>query len=133
MKLNRLFALLLMGAVTVLPAMAEVQTVNGKVVSVLTGPSNQKLERTSRGIHLIVQTSAESAVSPNKTINLHLGPEAWLQKSLKRIPKQQPLTFKVFKTAALPKDHYLVQSIETKDTVIQYRDGAMKPLWSKKR
>ncbi len=151
LRTTRLLALLLVfGGLMSLAQAAETQQITGKVLSVVTGPSNYKLEHTNRGVHLIVVTTAPeasepvvedseplpavpSAIAPGKTLNLHLGPSVWLQKSLNKIPKNQPLTFHVFKSGALGKDHYLVQSIETKTTIYQYRDKSMKPLWMKKR
>jgi hypothetical protein len=101
-----------------------IEDMSGTIKDIKTGPCERTTGRSVEGAHLIVQ--AESG----KTINLHLGPVAALEDVLDHLSAGQQITFKAFRTDAMPQDAYVAKSLQAGDTTFDLRDDSLRPNWA---
>jgi hypothetical protein len=101
----------------------EVVSLSGKVLTVETGPCPSTTGRALAGTHLWVKTQG-------KKLNIHLGPAEVVQDLADQMPRGTQITIEAYRTAAMPEDHYVAQTLKFEGSTIQLRDAGFRPYWA---
>jgi hypothetical protein len=96
----------------------------GRITAINTGPCELTTGHGRVGTHLMVQGPE------GPPWNLHVGPTTVVASIVQALPKNQPVHFTVFRTAAMKPDHWVVQSIKTVDHEYTLRDQSLRPVWA---
>ena len=105
----------------------EVVTLSGKVLKVKTEPCKTTTGPAYLGTHFLLKTSK------GEKMNVHLGPADTVNYVTDRLPVGEKVAVKAFRTAKMPENHYVAQSVAFDGTTIELRDESLRPLWAKSR
>jgi hypothetical protein len=100
-----------------------VQTIVGTLKEIKTGPCEEATGASPIGTHLILQADKE-------TYNLHLGPASEVKDVVGIVRVGEKVETTVFRTARLPKDHYVAVTVKSGDKEIVLRDDSLRPRWA---
>lgn len=103
----------------------EVVSLSGEVLAVETGPCKKTTGRADVGSHFLLKTPK------GKELNIHLGPAAAVDYILERLPVGKKVTVQAFRTAKMPKNHYVARSLTFDETTIRLRDEGLRPVWAR--
>ena len=103
----------------------EVISLAGKVLVTETGPCKNTTGRAYVGSHFILKTPK------GKKLNIHLGPAAVVDYIVAQLTVGKKLTVRAFRTAKMPVNHYVAQSLTLDGTTIRLRDEGLRPFWAR--
>ncbi len=103
----------------------DVVSLSGKVQIIDIGPCEGTTGRASIGAHFILETP--EAVE----LNIHLGPEAAVDFVTRQLPIGKKVTVNAFRTAIMPKNHYVAQVVAFDGKSIRLRDENLRPVWAR--
>ena len=103
----------------------EVVTLSGKVLTVKTEPCKMTTGRAYIGTHFLLETPE------GKELNIHLGPAAAVDYVTDQLSIGEKVTVDAFRTAKMPQNHYVAQSLAFDNTSIRLRDVSLRPLWAR--
>ena len=103
----------------------EVVSLSGEVLAVETGPCKNTTGPADVGSHFLLKTPK------GKRLNVHLGPAAAVDYIVEQLPVGKKVTVGAFRTAKMPKNHYVAQSLAFGDSSIQLRDEDLRPFWAR--
>jgi len=102
----------------------EVVSLSGKVLRIESGPCKMTTGRATVGTHFLLQTTEK------KELNIHLGPAAAVARVADQLPIGKKVTVRAFRTARMPENHYVAQSLLIDGASIRLRDESLRPLWA---
>jgi len=105
----------------------EVVSLSGKVQAVETGPCENTTGPADVGAHFLLKTPK------GKKLNIHLGPAAAVDYVVEQLAVGKKVTVQAFRTAKMPANHYVSQSVTLDGTTIRLRDEGLRPLWARGR
>jgi hypothetical protein len=100
-----------------------VQKIVGTLKEIKTGPCEEATGGSPIGTHLILE--ADKA-----TYNLHLGPVSEVKDVVGIVSVGEKVEATVFRTARLPKDHFVAVTVKSGDEEIVLRDDSLRPRWA---
>jgi len=98
---------------------------SGKVLKIMTEPCKMTTGPAYLGTHFLLKTSK------GKRLNIHLGPADTVDDVAEQLPIGEKVKVDAFRTAKLPEDHFVAQSVAFDGTTIQLRDKNLRPLWAR--
>ncbi len=102
----------------------EVTSFSGKVLATETGPCKNTTGPADIGSHFLLKTPK------GRKLNIHLGPAAAVDHIVKQLTVGKKVSVYAFRTAKMPADHYVAQSLTLDGTTIRLRDESLRPLWA---
>jgi hypothetical protein len=105
-------------------AKPEVVSLSGKVLATETGPCEKTTGKAVVGSHFLLETAE------GKMLNIHLGPADAVDYIVKQLIVGKEVTVRGFRTAKMPQDHYVAQSVAFGETTVQLRDEGLRPFWA---
>lgn len=104
-----------------------VVTVEGKLVSVETGPCEKTTGFAGIGTHLMLEGENGQAV------NLHLGPAAAVASYVEGLETGETIVAAAFRTDKMAADHYVAVKVTAGDHSLTLRDETLRPFWAGQR
>jgi hypothetical protein len=80
--------------------------------------------RADVGAHIFVEGA------DGQRSNVHLGPVAAVDSLLDRLPDGTEVSARVFRTDALPPDHYVAVDVTVDGETVRLRDDGLRPAWA---
>ncbi len=105
-------------------AKPEVVSFSGKVLATETGPCEKTTGKAVVGSHFLLETAE------GKKLNIHLGPADAVDHIVKQLTVGKEVTVRGFRTAKMPQDHYVAQSVAFGETTVRLRDEGLRPFWA---
>ena len=102
----------------------EATSLSGEVLAVETGPCKKTTGPADVGSHFLLKTHN------GKELNIHLGPAAVVDYIVEQLSVGKKVTVDVFRTAKMPTNHYVAQSLTFDGTTIRLRDEDLRPFWA---
>lgn len=102
----------------------EIVSLSGRLVEIKTGPCEKTTGRSPIGTHLLLETDK------GDKLNIHLGPDAAVAKTVAKLSIGQKMTAKAFRTDKMPEKHYTAQSLTFGKTTVELRDAGLRPVWA---
>ena len=103
----------------------EVVSLSGKVLATETGPCEKTTGPADVGSHFLLVTPK------GKKLNVHLGPAAVVNHIVEQLTVGKKVTVHAFRTAKMPVNHYVAQSLTLDGTTIRLRDEGLRPFWAR--
>ncbi len=103
----------------------EVVALSGEVLKVNTEPCKMTTGPAYLGTHFLLKTPK------GEELNVHLGPADRVSYVTEQLPLGENVTVNAFRTAKMPENHYVAQSVTFDGTTIQLRDENLRPLWAR--
>jgi hypothetical protein len=97
---------------------------SGKGLATETGPCEKTTGRADVGSHFLLKTPK------GKKLNVHLGPAAAVDYIVDQLTVGKKVTVHAFRTAKMPDNHYVAQSLTLDGTTIRLRDEGLRPFWA---
>lgn len=101
----------------------EVQSIEGTLREVKTGPCEHTTGRSPVGTHLMLE-------GKDANYNLHLGPESEVQDVVKLAKIGEKVAATAFRTDRHADEHYVAVTVMLGDEEIRLRDAALRPRWA---
>jgi len=101
----------------------EIVPLSGKVLGIETGPCQMSTGRSSLGTHFLLETP------DGEKLNVHLGPAAAVKRIADQLPVGKEVAVEAFRTAKMPENHYVAQSVAFDGNTIRLRDETLRPFW----
>jgi hypothetical protein len=105
-------------------ATPEIVGLEGKVSAVKTERCQMTTGRAYLGTHFVLKTADK------KELNIHLGPAGVVDSISAKLSAGAKVKVKAFRTAAMPENHYVAQSLTIGDDTIKLRDENLRPSWA---
>jgi len=102
----------------------KVVTLSGKVLATETGPCKNTTGSAVVGSHFLLKTPK------GKKLNVHLGPADAVDYIVEQLTVGKRVTVHAFRTAKMPDNHYVAQSLTLDGATIQLRDQGLRPCWA---
>jgi len=102
----------------------EVVSLSGNVLATETGPCEKTTGPADVGSHVLLVTPK------GKRLNVHLGPAAAVDYIVEQLTVGKKMTVRAFRTAKMPDNHYVAQSLTLDETTIRLRDEGLRPFWA---
>ncbi len=102
----------------------ELESLSGKIVSVVTAPCEKSTGRSDEGTHMFVEDA------DGKEWNVHLGEAVALRKIVPKLREGRPVEVTAFRTDKMPEGHYVAKSLSLDDEAIELRDDNLRPFWA---
>lgn len=103
----------------------EVVTLSGSVLKVTTEPCKMTTGPAYLGTHFLLTTPQ------GEDLNIHLGPADAVAYVAEQLRVGENVNVDAFRTAKMPENHYVAQSVALDGTAIQLRDEGLRPLWAR--
>ena len=103
----------------------EVVALSGKVLKVQTEPCKMTTGPADLGTHFLLKTPK------GEKLNIHLGPADAVDYVTKQLRVGEKVTVDAFRTAKMPENHYVAQSVAFDGSTIRLRDESLRPLWAR--
>jgi len=107
-----------------LPVKPAVVSLSGKLLSIRSGPCENTTGWAVSGTHILLETQK------GRELNVHLGPTATVGYVTERLSVGKEVKAKAFRTAKMPKHHYVAQTLAVDGKSIRLRDADLRPLWA---
>ncbi len=98
--------------------------VDGRIVSVETGPCAKTTGRSSIGTHVILRTSQ------GDECNMHLGPAGMVREAVESLTEGDSVRARVFRTDAMPQGHCVCIEMISGGKTVVLRDDGLRPVWA---
>ena len=102
----------------------KVVTLTGNVLEVKTEPCKMTTGPAYLGTHFLMKTPK------GDKLNIHLGPTDAVTYVTEQLPVGGKVTINAFRTAKMPENEYVAQSVAFEGATIQLRDENLRPLWA---
>ena len=103
----------------------EVVSLSGKVLAVETGPCKNTTGPADVGSHFLLK------MPKGEKLNIHLGPAPAVDYVVEQLTVGKKVTVHAFRTAKMPDNHYVAQSLTLDGTTIRLRDEGLRPFWAR--
>ena len=103
----------------------KVVTLTGNVLEVKTEPCKMTTGPAYLGTHFLLKTPKGAK------LNIHLGPAEAVAYVTEQLLVGKRVAVDAFRTAKMPENHYVAQSVAVDDTMMQLRDERLRPLWAR--
>jgi len=107
-------------------ATPDIVSLSGKVLKVEAEPCKMTTGRALVGTHVLLETSN------GDELNIHLGPKVEVDQIAEQLTVGTEVLVKAFRTAKMPEQQYVAQSLTIGDRSMQLRDENLRPFWAGK-
>jgi len=102
----------------------DIASLTGTIKEVQSGPCEMTTGRATIGTHVLLSDSRE------KTLNIHLGPQAAVAHVAEQLKVGESVTVAAFRTEKMSEGHYVAKSLTFDEQTVELRDENLRPAWA---